>query len=242
MISSKGNPAEGADLIFSGEVLVKNTSTVETEDVSDLFVVRLNDVFYSTSDFALNPNDEVTVRSRKAQSVKVGDKKIFYATKWLFGEGVAVLENYRTDLSPDTKALQERVSTQRTAVQTRQLEDRLKQSVSVVAGKVISVQSLEKTAALDTEHNPEWMEAVVEVDKVLKGNPEGKRQSFLFANSMDVMWFRAPKFREGMAGIFLLSRPEVKDNLMQGNFLYLTSEEDFRKPEELDNITRLLRK
>jgi hypothetical protein len=56
-----------------------------------------------------------------------------------------------------------------------------------------------------TEHDPDWREAVIEVDTVQKG-PEKQQLVVRFPASDDVRWFRAPKFQPGQEGVFILQR------------------------------------
>jgi hypothetical protein len=49
------------------------------------------------------------------------------------------------------------------------------------------------------------MEAVVKPDKILKGEVRGDSVRFVFAQSDDVHWYRAPKFKPEDKGVFLLS-------------------------------------
>jgi hypothetical protein len=55
-----------------------------------------------------------------------------------------------------------------------------------------------------SEHDPDWHEAVVQVDSVAKGRPPAGGIVIGFPLSRDVAWYRAPKFQVGQRGVWLL--------------------------------------
>jgi hypothetical protein len=62
-----------------------------------------------------------------------------------------------------------------------------------------------------SEHDPKWREAVVHVDSVHKGEHPGDHVTVLFPASMDVGWYKAPKFEPGHRGYFVLHKTQVKE-------------------------------
>lgn len=76
----------------------------------------------------------------------------------------------------------------------------------VVTGRVVSV-SLPADAPQTKgprEHAPDWRGALVEIDRVHKGDPGMKTVVVRFPASHDRMWHRAPKLEAGQRGHFLL--------------------------------------
>ena len=61
-----------------------------------------------------------------------------------------------------------------------------------------------------TEHEPQWREAIIQVDEVLKGTHQEKQVVVRFPGSTDVMWHGAPKFEPGQQGYFILHQAESK--------------------------------
>jgi hypothetical protein len=112
------------------------------------------------------------------------------------------------------------------------MESRLDSAAMVVVGKVTSVQlpSSEATprasarAASTTarppgpisEHDPQWRDAVIDVERVEKGPAARKQVVVRFPASDDVRWFRAPKFAPGDQGVFILHRPEARQPVAAG--------------------------
>ncbi len=57
-----------------------------------------------------------------------------------------------------------------------------------------------------SEHDPEWREAEIEVDEVVKGGLQTNRVVVRFPGSNDVRWYKAPKFEPGQEGSFILQK------------------------------------
>ena len=61
-----------------------------------------------------------------------------------------------------------------------------------------------------SEHDPDWHEAVVEVQSVLKGGQvKGNKVVVRFAGRNDVAWIRSPKFAKNQQSIFCLNRDQA---------------------------------
>jgi hypothetical protein len=61
-----------------------------------------------------------------------------------------------------------------------------------------------------TEHDPDWHEAVLEVQSVLKGGKvKGNKVIVRFPNRNDVAWVHSPKFAKNQRGIFCLNRDQA---------------------------------
>jgi hypothetical protein len=81
----------------------------------------------------------------------------------------------------------------------------------VVAGRVDQVRPAELGAAPArpkriTEHDPNWQEAIIQVQEGLKGAQAGEQVVVRFPASLDVAWVGAPKFAVGEEGTFLLHK------------------------------------
>src|SRR6266403_1064435 len=61
-----------------------------------------------------------------------------------------------------------------------------------------------------SEHDPDWHEAVVEVQSVLKGGQvKGNKVVVRFPGRNDVAWVHSPKFEKNQQGIFCLNRDQA---------------------------------
>jgi len=147
-----------------------------------------------------------------------GTHATFYTDGWIFGSGVAVKElghEIGPGVGGTTKAAgadekahgqgQEQISDQ-------ELRDRLNSADFVVIGRVTDIHrwNVPKSAYRVTEHDPDWHEAVVEVQSVLKGGKvKGNKVVVRFPQRNDVAWVHSPKFEKNQQGIFCLNRDQV---------------------------------
>jgi hypothetical protein len=78
----------------------------------------------------------------------------------------------------------------------------------VIVGKVVEVRAMvEPTERRPiSEHDPQWQEAVVEVETVLKGSVSLKSMTILFPGTLDVAWFGVPRFRFDHQGIWIVKK------------------------------------
>jgi hypothetical protein len=121
----------------------------------------------------------------------------------------------------------------------------------VIAGRVTTVRPSEQTAETAlaeqpsrpiSEHDPQWWEAVIDVESVVKGELEPAPTVVLFPGSMDVLWHAVPKFRPGQEGVWFLHRqqvPPVVDAVFQRVFTVL-DRDDYQEKDRLDDVKRLI--
>src|SRR5438046_9271033 len=85
------------------------------------------------------------------------------------------------------------------------------EAAMVVAGRVEQVRPAELAAAPTrprriTEHDPDWQEAIIQVEDGIKGAQAGEQVVVRFPGSSDVAWVATPKFAVGQEGTFLLHK------------------------------------
>jgi hypothetical protein len=89
----------------------------------------------------------------------------------------------------------------------RRLGERLAAAALVIVGAVADIrQGPEPRQRVETEHAPEWAEAVVKVHDVLKGKAPDQGIAVLFPTSLDELWIDSPKFAPGQTGVLILQR------------------------------------
>jgi len=60
-----------------------------------------------------------------------------------------------------------------------------------------------------TEHDPDWQEATIHADSILKGSTASKDFIVHFPGSKDVAWYDSPKLKSGQEGVFLLKQDTI---------------------------------
>jgi hypothetical protein len=208
-----------AKFIFKG--------TVEKLDASALAqiprneptaIVHVDEILQAPPALAKTLGKEITVKLAKGTKPKVREQVLFYANGWLFGDTVAVESVKQEKPTPATTMLAGRVSDPVRNLTDRELQNRVADADMVVEGEVSSVhlpqaESLTATRTANvarplSEHDPKWREAVINVGAVHRGNPATKQVVVRFPSSTDVQWYRAPKFRTGDRGVWLLHSPK----------------------------------
>jgi hypothetical protein len=209
-----------SSIVFAGTVSqLGATSFVGVPKSAQTVVVRVDSVLKKPSAVSLKKGDNVTVELKDPSAFQQGTQATFYTEGWIFGSGVAVKElghEFRSGTGEaakpagaDEKAYQqaqERISDQ-------ELQDRLNAADFVVIGRVTDVHRWNAPKSATTrvsEHDPDWHEAVVEVQSVLKGGQvKGNKVVVRFPGRNDVAWVHSPKFEKNQQGIFCLNRDQA---------------------------------
>jgi hypothetical protein len=213
--------------VFQGTVVTVGETTVPMVEADDTTaIVRVERVLRAPEQMEQIAGRDITVKLR--ERAVVGTTAVFETSGWLYGESMAVIETGRRrpadagrtleadrDVAAgrETPATAARAAAYRSAVQARAEE-----ASAVVVGRVVGVKRLETARAgrggqaPQSEHDPQWAVAEVEVDEPVKGRRSGTIE-VLFASSDDVMWHRAPKLVVGQKAVMLLQKgaPEVED-------------------------------
>jgi hypothetical protein len=199
-----------ANIVFVGTVTRVGATTMPSVAASPrTLVVQVQAVLDKPAALRLAAGDSVTVEARDT-TWRGGERATFYTTGWVFGHGVAVRE-----VGHETTPAQQTLAAQRDSFQRLQrqvsdstLAERVRAADMILVGRVESVRAPTMMAQPHrriTEHDPDWQEAVIAVDSMLKG-PGSARVVVRFPGSLDVAWRRLPKFTAGQTGTFLLQR------------------------------------
>jgi hypothetical protein len=197
-----------ADLVFRGTVQRVGAANLSAVIPGrDTVVVRIEEFLKAPDgarDFA---GREVTVKLGTPGSAKVGEKAIFFASTWLDGESLGVVEIGR--LGSGAPGIRSQVAEAGRRMREEEILQHLGSAALVVTGRVVATRPAGIEAPL-SEHSPVWWEAVIQVDSVLKGKA-GDRVVLLYPRSMDVAWYRTPKPEVGWDGVWLLQGAEEEE-------------------------------
>jgi hypothetical protein len=205
--------ARQSRFIFRGTVQKLKGATMSAVPVSDsTAVVKVDEVIQAPQILGELTGKEITVQLSEPGGLEERGQAVFFTNPWLYGDGVAVREVGRLAVRRRAaEAENARLRRQITEVTGRLPDDELRRHLAeveaVVVGSVCNNRPLESHRRLPaTEHDPQWWEAMIAVESVEKGNIPQPTVPVLFAASMDVLWFQAPKLRVGDAGVWLLHR------------------------------------
>lgn len=209
-----------SSIIFSGTVSqLGATSFADVPKSAQTIVVKVDSVEKKPAAVSLKKGDNVTVEVKDASAFQEGTQATFYTDGWIFGAGVAVKElghelGAAVEPAPMTSAGKTSGQSQ-DQMNDQELLDRMKASDFVVVGRVTDVRPWNvpkpKSGAPSrvSEHDPDWHEAVVEIQSVLKGGKvKGNKVIVRFPNRNDVAWVSSPKFTKNQRAIFCLNRDQ----------------------------------
>jgi hypothetical protein len=231
------------NFVFKGTVLKLKAATMDVVPVTDnTAIVRVDEILEAPDAMTDFAGREITVEIGGGKRPKKGERVVFYANGWIFGEGLAVRS---LDHRPALAGLEAVGVTPGNPVENlanKKARIRFEQSQAVVTGRVTSVrlppseaaafmastpilvgaESVADAAPVEpefkpvSEHDPIIHEAVVEVDAVHKGQTSSNEVTIRFPNSTDVQWYKAPKFRPGQQGFFMLHKEDTKESVPAG--------------------------
>ena len=204
-----------SSIVFSGTVSqLAATSFADVPKSANTIVVRVDSIVKKPAAVSLKKGDNVTVEVKDASAFHEGEQATFYTDGWIFGSGVAVKElgHVSGEAAPAASA----EAKPQGQLSDQELRERMNASDFVVVGRVTDVHkwNVPKTKSgaplRVTEHDPDWHEAVVEVQSVLKGGQvKGNKVVVRFPQRNDVAWVNSPKFEKNQKGIFCLNRDKA---------------------------------
>lgn len=241
--------AQQARFTFIGSVVQLKATTMAQVPITDrTAIVEVDQIILAPETFRHWVGKKITVQLSDKSQVQEGQQYVFYTNGWLFGESIAV---EAVDQRPVAQAALE-MGTGGDPVQAladRDLQTHLADADLVIVGKVSSTRlpTVAPSAVGEgapqvpvTRKDPHWREAVVEVEGVEKGSYTGQQVVVQYMASTDVAFYKAPKFKPGDEGVFLLHKVEEPP---AGTAAAYSSfhEIDFQPRQKLDQIRTLIK-
>jgi hypothetical protein len=220
-MGSQATLVQQSSIIFAGTVSqLEATSFADVPKSTQTIVVRVESVLKKPPAVSLKKGDNVTVEVKDPGAFRPGMEVTFYTDGWIFGSGVAVKELSHTVRPSGGKrggaGAEEKVIGQiQQQISDQALRQQLASADFVVIARVTDVRTwtAPEVASVPhrvTEHDPDWHDAVIKIESVLKG-PKIKKNKLVvrFPQCNDVAWVHSPKFEKHQEGIFFLKRDEV---------------------------------
>lgn len=206
MVRAARSLARETPVVIRGTVLKVGATTLDLVEPTDrTAVVRVEEVLRAPEALAWLAGHEVTMVVAEGGAIRPGRQVVFFTYGWLYGASVALVEVDRADPSPDLIEAVDKVVGE---MSRAELHERMSDAALVVAGTVTVTRRLEERP-VETEHDPEWCEATIQVEDVLRGDVRGKTVTVLFPASLDVAWYGTPKLTVNQRGIWILHRGET---------------------------------
>jgi hypothetical protein len=213
---------EAPPFVFRGTVKKLRSATMKAVPVGDrTAVVHVEQVIEAPEAFAHYAGQDITVELAGRAKISAGDELIFHAHSWMFGDSVAVRSEAQERVTAKHAAALTQGGDPTENRQSRRLEEHVNDADLVVSGQVSAVtippEIAEHVRAADerppapvSEHDPKWRQAVIQVNETHRGSHDSNQVTVLFPSSMDVRWYRAPKFQAGQKGLFVLHKTKIR--------------------------------
>jgi hypothetical protein len=218
--SNQAALAKQSSIVFAGTVSqLGATSFAGVPKSAQTIVVRVDSVLKKPPAVSLKKGDNVTVEVKDPSAFRDGTQATFYTDGWIFGSGVAVKE-LGHEIPPSGGATDKAAGAgekpyppAQEQISDQELQSRLNSADFVIIGRVTEVRRWRVpryTTPRVSEHDPDWHEAIVEVQSVLKGGQvKGNKVVVRFPARNDVAWVHSPKFEKNQQGIFCLNRDQA---------------------------------
>ncbi len=226
--------------IFNGTVEKLNATTMSIVKPTDsTAVVRVDQIIRAPANYNTFAGKGITVRLLKPGTVASGQQVVFFTEAWLDGTSIAVKEVGHLEGLRDVSDLGRQVAGTIQNLADQELQDRIARAELVVAGRVSNVSPVdeERQSGPTSFDDPQWMEAVIQVESVEKGQLSDKSVTILFPASDDLRWYTSPKFREGQDGIWILHRTPIEE--MKIDAYTALDARDFHPKDQLERIRQL---
>ena len=207
-----------ASIVFSGTVTQLGATTMAAVPRSaQTIVVHVDAVVKKPAAVSLRRGDSATVEVRDPAAFQEGTHATFYTEGWIFGAGLAVRElghqTTASEMVAPTEAQQRALGKVQEEASDQALKERMSEADYVVVARVTEVRRWNGPKSKQyrvTEHDPDWHDAVIQVEATLKGpKPKKNRLVVRYPQCNDVAWVHSPKFEKNQRGVFFLKKDDV---------------------------------
>jgi hypothetical protein len=234
---------ERSKIIFIGAVERLASTTIPTHPhSSSTVVVRVSRALHAPPVLGDLTGQRVTVELSGGPGVRVGQQAIFFTNGLVYGDSIVVEEAGRVAFPPDRAGQQAQIAAIAQAIKSlpdKHILQRAQAADLVVTGKVVSIKPADTAPGPISEHDPDWREALLNVESVESGLPM-KQLVFFFPASRDVHWRNVPKFTVGQEGVFILRRQQIKELRTPGYIVLHPL--DFHPKARRDHIRALIQR
>jgi hypothetical protein len=233
-----------AQFVIAGQVVKIGATTMSMAPVPpNAGIFKIDEILHGPPLLNGFADKEITVLFKESSAVRAGAPAIVFATSWLYGESLAVIEVANMERADVTR---NEIDAAYGRLADERLMERITLAELVVAGKVVKTEPAPEEIRRRmpvTEHEPAWWVAEIEINSVEKGRHGSKRVSIFFPSSTDVAWHDSPKFAVGDKGIWILQKDQQERGWPRMRVPGLTALHplDFQPPEHRELVRRLIR-
>lgn len=206
-----------------------------------LVVVRVQEMLFGPPELGDHVGRDVTLWTENMQGLAAGRTAVFFTRSWFYGQGLGVVEVGRV-MTKESPNIREDIATAGQSLADRRLGERLRLARVVVLGSVVETRPGRRPEPdIQTEHHPDWWDADVQVERVIKGKVADKLV-ITYPASMDEMWIDAPKPERGQTAIWVLQQDQDEKGwpVLRVPGLTALDSLDVQPPDQLNRVVRLI--
>jgi len=231
-----------SNFIFYGTIIKMNASNIGLSATNATAIVKVDKIIDAVAPYELMEGKEITVLLASTNDKKENLQQVFYTTGWYYGKTLGVKEVRNAQPKRLQDDLQKTIANERVNIHNDSVNVELQKSSLVVIGTVTDVGKEEKeTLSMESEHDPRYIKAVIQIKQVLKGKTDNKQIAVFFSGSDDVAWNQSPKLNKGLEAIFLLQLRQAPPFFPVKGFTVL-DKRDVQPVSNLSTIRALLKK
>lgn len=198
-----------SQFVFAGRLQKTGATTMSLVPAApNIGVFTIDEILHGPAVLRGFAGKEITVVFKESGTASAEESSIIFATSWLYGESLAVVEVGR--MEPGKRdTMRDEINDAHRRLGDERLRERIVAAELVIAGKVLKTEPAPEEILRRmpiTEHDPGWKRGEIEVAAALKGRHESKRVSIFFPSTTDAAWHDSPKFKAGDEGIWILQR------------------------------------
>ena len=207
------SPAQNPSALTRPNIVIDGTVTemgkpsfAAVPKVPNLVVMKITRVLTDPPTISLRTGDQITAVLKDTSTVKVGTELRIQGRIWIVGEGVAVQALAEGPVPPNGGEI-EAFAAANSQEHDNNISSRAAAADLIIVGRIKEIQQ-PLAAALKqgpiSEHDPQWRDAVIEVQSWIKGSAESSSIVVRFPASKDVAFRDYPKFQVGQESTLFL--------------------------------------
>jgi hypothetical protein len=218
LLSSGQSPSTvtRANIVIDGIVTeIGKASFSAVPQVPNLVVMKITRVLKDPPAISLSVGDQITAVLKDTSTVKVGTELRVQGRLWIVGEGLAVQALSEATAPPNGDI--ETFAAADSQAHDNNISSRAAAADLIIVGRIKDIQKplvAANTQGPISEHDPQWRDAVIEVQTWIKGSAESSSIVVRFPASRDVAFRDYPKFQVGQESTLFLKTAQNATHIL----------------------------
>lgn len=208
-----------ANIVIDGIVTdIDKASFSAVPHVPNLVVMKITRVLKDPPAISLGVGDQITAALKDTSTLQVGTELRVQGRLWIVGEGIAVQALSEAPVPPSGEI--ETFAAANSQEHDENISSRAAAADLIIVGRIKDIQKplvAANTQGPISEHDPQWRDAVIEVQSWIKGSAESSSIVVRFPASKDVAFRDYPKFQVGQESTLFLKTAQNATHMLAAN-------------------------